>query len=353
MSRLFAAFAILLGAGVRLLHADQAADADMANRYLQAAKNGDAKAQYYLGSLYAAGVGVPLSDPEAFHWFSAAADRGNAEARLIVGGFYAVGRGVPQSYVNAYSSAVIAANTAELRETRTGAQQLMDILGERMSSTDVAEAKRLAQPHLPGAKQGVAAAAPAAGLPRPPAAPAPVSKDDKVAAKESGSDVNYDSLTADIGRNPQDAQNYVKRGSILAQRGDYAHAADDFGEALRLNPDDVHALNNRCWTRVMLNQAEAAITDCDRALQIQPDYVDALDSRGLANLKLGHYDRAISDFNAALRLKPKLASSLYGRGVAQIRRGNKFAGGADIFDARGIDPNIENEFHKYGIDYEH
>jgi hypothetical protein len=40
--------------------ADAVSDQDMASRYLQAAKSGDDEAQFYLGALYSAGVGVPM-----------------------------------------------------------------------------------------------------------------------------------------------------------------------------------------------------------------------------------------------------------------------------------------------------
>src|ERR1700761_4449829 len=82
--------------------ADAAFDQDMASRYLRAAQSGDDEAQFYLGSLYAAGVGVPRSDQEAFRWLSRAADQGHSHAMLLVAGLYAVGRGVGRNNVEAY-----------------------------------------------------------------------------------------------------------------------------------------------------------------------------------------------------------------------------------------------------------
>ena len=55
--------------------ADAVFDQDMASRYLRAAQSGDDEAQFYMVSLYAAGVGVPRSDQEAFRWFSRAANQ--------------------------------------------------------------------------------------------------------------------------------------------------------------------------------------------------------------------------------------------------------------------------------------
>ena len=96
MRRLALAIACCAGllAGSVGAGADLASDQDMANRYLRAARSGDDDAQFYLGALYSAGVGVPRSDEEAFRWFARAADQGHSHAMLIVSGLYAIGRGV-------------------------------------------------------------------------------------------------------------------------------------------------------------------------------------------------------------------------------------------------------------------
>ena len=108
--------------------AGSASDQDMASRYLQAAKSGDDDAQFYLGALYSAGVGLPRSDEEAFRWFSRAADRGNSHAMLIVGGLYAIGRGVQRDYVKAYEYAYIVGSATKVDEFRNGSRQLMGVL---------------------------------------------------------------------------------------------------------------------------------------------------------------------------------------------------------------------------------
>src|SRR5262249_35066552 len=71
---------------------NDAADRNMADRYYRAAQAGDDVAQFYLGSLYAAGVGRPQSDTEAFEWIERAAQRGNAQAMLVAGGLTALGK---------------------------------------------------------------------------------------------------------------------------------------------------------------------------------------------------------------------------------------------------------------------
>ncbi len=105
MKRMILAIACCAGllAGSVGAKADFASDQNMANRYLRAARSGDDDAQFYLGSLYSAGIGVPRSDEEAFRWFARAADQGHSHAMLIVGGLYAIGRGAPKDNVEGIS----------------------------------------------------------------------------------------------------------------------------------------------------------------------------------------------------------------------------------------------------------
>jgi tetratricopeptide (TPR) repeat protein len=341
-------YLVILAAISHFLYAaDQSADVSMANRYLQAAKNGDVKAEFYTGALYSAGVGVSPSDAEAFRWFLRAAEHGNSEARIIVGASYAIGRGVPRNYTEAYKWTFVAAASADLPETRNGARQLLDVLIVRMSDHDIAEARKQAQSILTSTNSRPTS--PQTALPTQPAPSNDNRNEQHIAVTESPRGAEYDRLTNDIEREPSNTEAYVKRGGILVQRGEYALADQDLSKAILLDSNNARAFNNRCWARLMLGQTETAVADCNKAVELQPDYVDALDSRGLANLKLGRFDRAVSDFNAALRLKPKLASSLYGRGIANTHLGNKSSAGVDIDSALAIDPKIKDQFVRYGI----
>ncbi len=313
----------------------QNADVRMTDGFLRSAQQGDIKAQFYLGALYAQGVGVSQSDLEAFRWFLSAAERGHPQARLVVGEMYAIGRGVPRSNVDAYKWASAAATSSNPAETQKGAQRLLDMLLGRMTGADIAEGKRLAQSIAPSTSQ--------LAVNRP---PEPRS-DQTPTDRRRGAD--YDRLTDAINRNPQDTDAYYKRGNILARLQEYELASKDFGRAIELNPTDPQAYNNRCWVNVALGLGQMAINDCNEALRLRSDYADALDSRGLANLLLGRLDPAISDFNDALHLKPRLATSLYGRGLAYTRQGKTSSGNSDMKAATAIDPGVREELGSYGI----
>ena len=66
------------------------------------AEQGDASAQFYLGVMYAGGVGgVPQDHIEAVRWLQLAAAQGNASAQLTLGQMYRDGEGVPEDDVEA------------------------------------------------------------------------------------------------------------------------------------------------------------------------------------------------------------------------------------------------------------
>jgi tetratricopeptide (TPR) repeat protein len=163
---------------------------------------------------------------------------------------------------------------------------------------------------------------------------------------ELAKDAVIGDLTRRIAANDSDAARY-KRGQLYAIKHAYALAVQDFDAAIRRNPRDAQALNNRCWVRAAIGDLQAALADCDRALQLNPGLPDTLDSRGLVNLKLGKTAEAVKDYSASIQGNPKSSSSLFGRGIATQRSGGD--GSLDIAVAKSMDPNIAKEFARYGV----
>ena len=65
------------------------------------AQQGDARAQFLLGSLYAQGQGVPQDYSAAAQWFRRAAEQGHVGAQFNLGVRYHEGRGVPRDAIQA------------------------------------------------------------------------------------------------------------------------------------------------------------------------------------------------------------------------------------------------------------
>src|SRR6266404_2303059 len=136
----------------------------------------------------------------------------------------------------------------------------------------------------------------------------PADKDDGSTAVALADDPTIKSLTAKLADNPDDQSALYRRGQVYASKGAYSLAIKDFDASIRLNPKDVEAFNNRCWTRTV-----------------------------------------IGDLQAALKINPRLTSSLYGRGLAKQRNGAVSEGALDISNAKAMDPNIVKEFASYGV----
>ncbi|RKZ70325.1 MAG: sel1 repeat family protein [Gammaproteobacteria bacterium] len=74
-----------------------------AREFLPLAENGDHCAMYALGSMYAAGHGVPMDLKEALKWFRKAATYGRPDAQYKIGVMYDRGLGLKQDYRKALS----------------------------------------------------------------------------------------------------------------------------------------------------------------------------------------------------------------------------------------------------------
>jgi len=104
------------------------------------AQQGDAEAQWRLGTLYRNGDGVRQSDAEAVEWFRHAAEQKYVPALSALGSQYWAGRGVPQDYGKAYFWYDVAlAQGDENAET-----QLQDLATE-LTQDEVASAHKQAK----------------------------------------------------------------------------------------------------------------------------------------------------------------------------------------------------------------
>jgi hypothetical protein len=115
--------------------------------YEKAAAQGHADAQANLGSLYDYGRGGPQDFKMAVRWYLRSANQGNGLAQRKLGLLYERGDGVPKDYVQAYMWYTLgAANGGKI-----GALQ-RDELAIRMTSDQLAEAKKLARGWKPNSK---------------------------------------------------------------------------------------------------------------------------------------------------------------------------------------------------------
>ncbi len=104
------------------------------------AEQGHAGAQSLLGLKYARGAGVPEDDTEAVRWYRLAAEQGHAEGQWLLGSMYGDGDGVPEDHVLAYMWFNLSG-----AQGHVSAQESEDIIEQRMTRKQIAEAQRLAR----------------------------------------------------------------------------------------------------------------------------------------------------------------------------------------------------------------
>jgi TPR repeat protein len=118
-------------------------DTEAAQWYRRAAEHGHVGAQGSLAMMYSSGLGVPRDIREAAKWYREAAEHGDADSQVIVAAMYYTGTCVPRSKIRAYQWATIAISNPSLStEDRDGLQEDLDRLTAKMTSTEIAKAEK-------------------------------------------------------------------------------------------------------------------------------------------------------------------------------------------------------------------
>jgi tetratricopeptide (TPR) repeat protein len=114
------------------------------------------------------------------------------------------------------------------------------------------------------------------------------------------------------------------------EKGDKQGMLADLNSALKINPNNAAAYNNRGLVRYQLGDMQGALADFNTALKINPNNAAAYNGRGLVRSQLGDKQGALADFNTALKINPNNAAVYLNRGFFRSRLGDKQGGIADI-----------------------
>jgi len=107
------------------------------------ADQGDAEAQFMLGTLYRNGDGVLQNDEQAVEWFQRAANQGYVRALSALGSSYWAGRGVRQDYTQAYFWYQLA-----LAEGDQNSKSLLEGISTQLTREQVASVRQQAETWL-------------------------------------------------------------------------------------------------------------------------------------------------------------------------------------------------------------
>ena len=133
-------------------------DAEAVHWFRMAAEQGHATAQFNLGQMYARGEGAAEDDAEAVRWYRMAAHQGLADAQYNLGLMYLDGSGVPEDVAeavrwfrlaveqgHAVAQYVLARMMGEPSQGYEPARENKDIIEQRMTREQIAEAQRLSR----------------------------------------------------------------------------------------------------------------------------------------------------------------------------------------------------------------
>lgn len=156
-------------------------------------------------------------------------------------------------------------------------------------------------------------------------------------------------LSSFIATKPADPRLLGRRGVVYAKMGDTSLADKDFAAAravAKTSPE----LNDLCWTKATAGVAlDRALSECDSALALEPGASHILDSRAFVLLRMGRLDDALAEYSKALSKQPRQSASLYGRAIIEERKGNQVAATGDLLAAIKLNPDVQEEFARYGM----
>jgi hypothetical protein len=126
------------------------------HEWLAVGLNGHQEAQYSLGVLYSAGLGVPQDHGLAAKWFQMAAERGLPAAQMRLGELYQEGKGVPKDSQEAYLWFTLASakfGPGEQREEAISRQESVSASLTRAQITQVLDRALVWKPLNQGIKE--------------------------------------------------------------------------------------------------------------------------------------------------------------------------------------------------------
>ncbi|MGD0169223.1 MAG: tetratricopeptide repeat protein, partial [Smithella sp.] len=114
-------------------------------------------------------------------------------------------------------------------------------------------------------------------------------------------------------------------GTTLFDHGRIQEAIDQYGESIRIAPDDFNAYFNRGSVYARRGQYQRALEDFNKAISLKStkDVSIFYNNRGIAYLNLGQYQLAIDNFSKSIGLKPDDADAYNHRASCYLIQGDR------------------------------
>ena len=137
-------------------------------------------------------------------------------------------------------------------------------------------------------------------------------------------------LNKAVGRGPEVAALYLKRGWIFERQQRLDDAIRDLDQAIRLDPKHAFAYVTRSAVHAKAGRYNLARRDADLAIRLGPKMASAVFARAELEALAGNYQQALADTDSAVRLQPQFAAAhnlrarlLATTPVAEVRNGTE------------------------------
>ena len=114
----------------------------------------------------------------------------------------------------------------------------------------------------------------------------------------------------------QKAVAYATRALALSLKGRFDAAIDDYGAAIRIEPNFAVALNNRAWAYFKWGRGAQGLGDVEKSLQLNPMSEHTWDTRAHIRQSMGNFASAFSDYEQAANLGGERMVKLYQCGLS-------------------------------------
>jgi len=150
-----------------------------------------------------------------------------------------------------------------------------------------------------------------------------------------------DNFTEAIHLDPANPDGFLKRAGVYAlhQVGNWVGVIADATEVLRLDPKNADAYDRRADAYRLKGEFRNAIDDATEALRLDPQRAWPYAVRGCAYTGLSQHDHAIVDLNEYVRRRPKNPWGLFFRHTAYRSLGDLDHALKDLDTAIELDPN--------------
>ena len=108
---------------------------------------------------------------------------------------------------------------------------------------------------------------------------------------------------------------------VWADKREHDRALADYSEAIRVDPGNVNAFDNRGNTWKAKGDSDRAIADYGDAIRLDPKYAFGYVNRGSVWRTKRNFDQAIADLSQAIRLDSSYSAAYSHRGLAYEAKG--------------------------------